>query len=334
MRSKITLYSGVLLILMAHFFMSCSHDPVNIEGMDSVCFDTQVFPILKSSCGKPGCHDGRSEEGFDASNHGTILQSVTPGDPRGSSLYKVITSINGEHMMPPDRPLTQLQRSIIEVWIAQGAKNIVCKFDTTQGGGTNGSDSVCFVQKILPLIISNCAMASCHDGTAQGEEDLYPLISYATIRQHVTAFNPTSSSVYRAVNGQGEEFMPPPPKSPLTAVQKELLRKWIAEGAINSDCPNADCDTSSPVGFIAQVKPLIDNYCVSCHNSTVTNGGVNLNGYAQIKLYAESLRNGTPLLIGTIRQISGFKAMPPSIKLDVCSIRKVEIWISEGRLNN
>jgi cytochrome c5 len=336
---KTTVLISFLLVVLMISMPSCTHDPVGIEGLDTVCFDTQVLPILQGSCGMSGCHNGVSGvEGFDAGNYESIMKAVTPGDPRGSSLYSVITRIYGEKMMPPDRPLTQLQRTIIEVWIAQGAGNIACQNDTGQGGGgggTGSADSICFVQNILPLFISNCAMASCHDGLSQGEEDnLYALNSYTSIRQHVTASNPSSSAVYRAVNGQTEEFMPPPPKSPLTAAQKELMRKWIADGALNSDCPNANCDTTGTIGFAAKVKPIIDNYCVSCHNSTVTSGGVNLNGYSQVKAYAESIRNGTPVLVGTIRQISGFKAMPPSTKLDDCSIRKIELWIDQGKTNN
>jgi cytochrome c5 len=278
-----------------------------------------------------GCHDG-SVEGFQVTDYQSVISYVKPGDPRGSTLYKVITDINSENFMPPDGPLTLEQRSIIQVWIAQGAEEINC--NSGPGGGGDGSDSVCFVQNILPLFISNCAMASCHDGLSQGEENLYALNSYSSIRAHVVPFDPSESDVYQAVNGSGEEFMPPPPKSPLTAVQKELMHKWIADGALNSDCPDANCDTTGIIDFSAQVKPIIDNYCVSCHNSSVTSGGVNLNGYAQIKQYAETLRNGTPVLTGTMRQLTGFKAMPPSTKLDNCSIRKIELWIDQGMLNN
>lgn len=104
---------------------SCTHEPENLEGLDTVCFDTQVLPIIQTSCGIAGCHDG-SEEGFLAADYFSIMESVTPGDARASELYKVITDINGENMMPPDRPLTQEQRNIIQVWIAQGAENSQC----------------------------------------------------------------------------------------------------------------------------------------------------------------------------------------------------------------
>ncbi len=45
----------------------------------------------------------------------------TPGDPRGSKLYQVLTDVNGENFMPPDHPISKEYRTLIEVWIAQGA---------------------------------------------------------------------------------------------------------------------------------------------------------------------------------------------------------------------
>ena len=113
-----------------------------------------------------------------------------------------------------------------------------------------------------------------------------------------------------------------------------MIRGWILDGALNSDCPGANCDTTGTIGFTAQVKPILETYCVSCHNASIASGGINLDGYAQVKTQAETLRNGTSILVGSVRQLSGFVAMPPSTKLDECSIRKVELWIEQGVLNN
>jgi hypothetical protein len=322
----------IVALVLAH---SCTHEPSGIEELDTICFESQVLPLLQTSCGMSGCHSGGSaQEGFDVSNYGTIMDAVTPGDPRASTLYKVITAVNAEVFMPPDNPLTREQRTIIQLWILQGANNTTCN-NGSNPGGVIYYDSTCFVQNILPLFISNCAMASCHDGLSQGEEEnLFPLNSYTTIRQQVQPFNPSGSAVYRSVNGQEENFMPPPPKSPLTTLQKELMKKWITDGALNNDCPNANCDTTGTISFNTGVKPIIDNYCISCHNASTTNGGVNLNGYAQVKAYAETIRNGVPVLVGVTRQLAGFKAMPPFTQLDPCSIRTIELWIDQGRLNN
>ena len=113
-----------------------------------------------------------------------------------------------------------------------------------------------------------------------------------------------------------------------------MLWQWIKDGALNSDCPQANCDTTGTIGFAAQVKPIIDNYCVSCHNAAVLSGGVNLNGYDQVNTYSVTLRNQIPIIVGTMRQLQGFKPMPPATKLDECTIRKIEIWIQQGVQNN
>ena len=178
-----------------------------------------MLPIIQTSCGISGCHDG-SAEGFLATDYASIMRSVVPGDPRGSTLYSVITKNGGEAgMMPPDRPLTKEQRTIIHVWIAQGAENNNCS-DGNPDGGTGSVDSICFVQKILPIFIANCSMTDCHDGLSQGEEDLYALNSYASIRQHVDPFNPNDSKVYEVLFASGEDRMPPSPRTPLTTLQK------------------------------------------------------------------------------------------------------------------
>ena len=128
---NLTLLAGLVL-----FTTACTHDPVTISDLDTVCFQTQVLPILQTSCNISGCH-GFGGEGFSSANYSAVMQSVIPGNARKSPLYRVITNINGENMMPPDRPLSIEQRSIIQVWIEQGAKNTTCTTsspDTSQPG--------------------------------------------------------------------------------------------------------------------------------------------------------------------------------------------------------
>jgi hypothetical protein len=294
--------------------------------------------VLKNSCGKAGCHDDISSEGgnFLVTSYESILKAVKPGNAKGSRLYKVITNINSDNLMPPDQPLSEQQRMLIEIWIEQGALNEKCSSgssSSSSGGPT--SDSVCFKQIILPMIVSNCAMPACHDGLSSGEEDeLSALNSHTTIISGgVVPYYPEESSVYLTVISEGEDVMPPLPKTPLTPAQKALLYKWIADGALNSDCPNANCDTTGTIGYTAQIKPIMDNNCVSCHNDASTSGGVNLDGYSNVQLYGSTLRSGTPILLGVIRQMSGFKIMPPGSKLDDCTIRKIELWIGQGMPN-
>ncbi len=330
---KNTFLSVILLTPILFLSLSsCTHDPVGIGELDTVCFETEVLPLLQTSCGMTGCHGSGSEaEGFDVSNHQTILQAVNPGDPRSSKLYKVITDINGENMMPPDRALSLNQRTTIQVWIAQGANETQC--GGGNGGGGGGTNGICFVQDILPMMVSSCGTTGCHD--AVSHEEGYVLINYSTIVQNgIQPYNPNDSKIYEVVTTSGEDRMPPSPRLPLTSVQIAALRQWILDGAQNSDCPGNVCDTTGTISYSSQINPVLLANCTGCHNSTLASGGVNLQGYAQAALYAQTLRNGTPVLTGVIKKMSGFQPMPPSFSLDACNIRKIELWIEQGVTNN
>jgi len=317
----------ILMIILP----SCTHEPVTLEGLDTVCFNTQVMPLLQTSCGITGCHGG-SEEDFKVTDYQSVIRYVTPGDPRNSNLYKVITDINGENMMPPDMPLTRQQRTIIQVWISQGALETSCS-DTSGHGGNGGSDSICFVQHILPIFSSGCGTTGCHD--AISHNDGYILTDYASIiKKGIVPFSANSSEIIEVVTEDGEDRMPPAPRSPLSESQISALRKWINDGALKSDCPDMACDTLEAISFSNQINPLLQTNCVGCHNSTQSGGGINLSTYNQVMTNAQTLRNGIPLLSGVIRKLSAFKPMPPSFTLDECNIRKMELWIEQGAMNN
>lgn len=244
-------------------------------------------------------------------------------------------------MMPPNQPLNKAQRTLIEVWIAQGAKNIVCSNNTPTGSTgdttvTTFKDSLCFAQNILPVIQSSCATTGCHDQVTRREG--YVFTDYASITSRsgtVVPYYPNQSRLYRVLtSGESEERMPPAGSQQLTSQQIDNIKKWIAEGALNSDCPQASCDTTGTISFTSQVWPVFQNNCTGCHNSSLSSGNVSLDSYQNIKKYAETLRNGIPLIVGAIRHTSGFIAMPPSGTLDECTIRKIELWIAQGKLNN
>jgi hypothetical protein len=327
--SHVLLLPWIILTLIS--FPSCTHEPVTIDELDTVCFNTQVLPLLQASCGTTGCHgSGEAEEDFSVSSYEMILQSVVPGDPRASDLYNAITGKHGQDMMPPDQPLSQAQRTTIQVWIAQGAKETTC--DENSGGNGENKDSVCFVQDILPVIASGCGTTGCHDAVTQA--DGYVLTSYSGIMEGVKPFDPDDSEIYEVVTKDGDDRMPPPPRDPLTSAQITALRQWIMEGALNSDCPEEICDTAGVISYSAQVDPLLQANCVGCHNPSLASGGVILSSYDQVAVYVTTLRNEIPILTGVINRQIGFEPMPPTFSLDACSIRKIELWIEQGAEDN
>lgn len=198
--------------------------------------------------------------------------------------------------------------------------------DTTGGG----SDSaVCFTRDILPMLISNCTMAECHDAI-DPEEDV-DLTSYTSIMQGseriVRAGNPAESKLYRSlIETDRDEIMPPPPRS-LTAEQIALVARWIREGARNRDCSkdSAGCDTTN-VTYTTHVQPIMQRSCTGCHSGTNPSAGINLTDRTVVATMATSGR-----LYGSMAHLAGFAAMPPSGgKLDDCTLATIQAWKQQG----
>lgn len=193
--------------------------------------------------------------------------------------------------------------------------------------------SVCFTRDIFPIIYSNCAMAKCHDAITHKEG--YILDSYANIvKKGVKPGNPTGSKLYKCLFGDGEEedVMPPSPMAQLTQEQKDLIYRWILEGAQNKDCsdnPVGGCDTIN-VTYSKTVVNIVKVNCLGCHSSSQAQGQVNLDSYENVKKY---ILDGS--FMGSIYHSSGFVPMPTAnIKLSTCNITQLQKWIDAGYPNN
>lgn len=123
---------GSLLLTIAVIFIAvlwisaCRHDTLLASDLPDLCFRKDVLPVFMTNCAISGCHDGRGETGLLLNDSASIRRSVTPGNPLDSRSYQAIISTFGENKMPPDRPLSLENRTIIRVWIEQGAKITYC----------------------------------------------------------------------------------------------------------------------------------------------------------------------------------------------------------------
>lgn len=101
------LAAGLLLLT------SCRHDS-EISSLPKLYYDTDVKPIITANCIM--CHS--KYDSYDG-----LMDIVQPGEPHQSELYTVITTPYAFLRMPesPRDPLSATQRSIINVWILQGA---------------------------------------------------------------------------------------------------------------------------------------------------------------------------------------------------------------------
>jgi hypothetical protein len=122
---KISLLLASLVILTTFSWItSCTHN-ADISNMPEICFKRDVQLIIGSSCAISRCHDGNGEA-MPLTNYTEISGSVVPGNPDASPIYQAIIATWGEKKMPPDQPLTQENRTIIRVWIEQGAQEVKC----------------------------------------------------------------------------------------------------------------------------------------------------------------------------------------------------------------
>jgi len=144
--------------------------------------------------------------------------------------------------------------SALRWWLVLGVVGLLaaCSGDSydsgnNSGGGGKVTDSAGFAATIRPLISSRCATPSCH-GSATGQNGLAfggTNPSYSTIVNEtsnhgafVVAGQPNSSNFYLKII----PVVPDPPggaRMPasggyLTAAQQELVRRWIAQGALDN----------------------------------------------------------------------------------------------------
>lgn len=84
------------------------------------------------------------------------------------------------------------------------------------------------------------------------------------------------------------------------------------------------------VSYSADVKPILDNNCKSCHNAVVLQGDIDLDGYDKVKIFVDNSK-----LLSSVKQDGNSVDMPLNAsKLADCLVQTIEIWINEGAPNN
>jgi hypothetical protein len=321
-------FTMIVLFTTLSWISSCTHN-ANIDNIPEICFEGDVLPIFINNCAISGCHDGQGESGRALNNYLDISHSVVPGNPNASSVYKTIIAKMG-NKMPPDRPLSLENRTIIRLWIEQGAQLTLCPGTTGTGGGGGGGTYVnraCFTRDILPVVVSRCATTGCHDAISHKGGYIYA--SYTTTMGSVAPGNPGASRLYNVIKlGAGENKMPPSSSSQLSVAEIDSIAAWIHYGALNEICGEV-CDTINPVTFSGTIWPIIQTSCTGCHSGASPSGNVLLGSYSNVSTVASS-----GLLIKSLNGTGVPRRMPPVGSFSACRIRQFEIWVNNGFLNN
>lgn len=206
--------------------------------------------------------------------------------------------------------------------------------EVPNNGGSAGScdpNTVYFEQQVLPILISNCAVPGCHNAATNDNDDIQ-ITSYATLMNSdiVRQDDPLNSDLWEAINETDpDRRMPRPPQNALTAGQKDLIQRWLVQGAQNTSCADASCDTAN-VSYSGTIAPLVAQRCGGCHGGGSPQGGLDFSSWAVLNSVAIDGR-----LAAAIQHQAGAPAMPPfSTQLPDCRIDQFLIWIEAGAPNN
>lgn len=320
---------GYLSVLVAFMVLpliflvnSCKHEGIPADQMPQICFTGEVLPIFQNSCGTTGCHDSKGESGYAFTDYSSIMKAITPGNADKSKAYQAITSTF--QLMPPDNALPASKRTIIRLWIEQGAKETTCGTTGSNGGTKSGTLWACYDRDIQPILMSSCAVSGCHDAATHKEG--VDFSSYTKTLKAIKAGNPTSSELYHAITATPgtEHFMPPKPYSALSKAAIDTIYSWIKRGGLNEECASP-CDTTGTIKYASHIKSIIDLYCVSCHGVNSPSGGIKLLTASDVQAVAKTGR-----LPGAVKRKSGFTAMPPAYALSTCDVRQIDLWINQG----
>jgi hypothetical protein len=320
----------IVLFTIMSWISSCRHDTLLPSNTPVICFNSQVLPVFLNNCSIAGCHDGTRGSRSSFNSYTNISNGVVAGNPNGSSLYLTIVAKSGDNLMPPSSPLSLENRTIIRVWIEQGAKQTTCGDTTLLPPVTPPSSynaRACFTRDIQPVLVSACAMTGCHDAITHREG--YNFTTYSSTLNAVNPGNPGGSQLYRSVTTtSGESRMPPSPSPRLTTAQIDSIAAWINYGALNETCGEI-CDTINPVTFSGVIWPTLQTTCTGCHTTaSSSNLNISLTGYSDVSTIAA---NGK--LMNALNG-NGVIKMPPSGSLSACKIRQFQIWVNNGYKNN
>jgi hypothetical protein len=196
-------------------------------------------------------------------------------------------------------------------------------------GTTCSPDTVYFQQRVLPVFTTYCTYSGCHNDGDRA--DGFALTSYNGITGggRIRAFNLGGSKIWEVINENDPgAVMPPPGRPRLPDSLKNLISRWIMQGARNNSCQSS-CD-STDVRYSTTVRTIIDANCRTCHSGTSPVGHHDLTQFAVLRARA---LDGT--LVAAITH-TGPRPMPPTLsaKLNDCDIAKIRKWVVAGAPQN
>lgn len=330
MNRAIVLLSSFSLLIMLTYF-GCQHEPDDFDpgpgptecDTASVTYPGTVYPILSQHC--IACHSGAAPSGgIDMTVYSQVEAIAKTGRLAGA-----INHLQGYSPMPQGLDkLSDCKIRQIEIWIRDTT------FSVDPLPHPCDPDTVYFAMDVLPILMSSCAKSGCHDATAQKDVrlDSYTAVMNSDV---IKPGDPNDSDLYEKITEDDpDDIMPPPPNTPLDLAQREIIRKWIQQGAKNLFCDEM-CDTVN-VTYSGTIWPeIIQAYCFGCHNGVNASNGVHLENHSQVAAAANIPAGQPGSLWGAVTHASGNFPMPKNQgMLSDCKITQIRKWIDAGTPDN
>ncbi|MCH2103934.1 MAG: PSD1 and planctomycete cytochrome C domain-containing protein [Planctomycetes bacterium] len=227
-------------LLLSLLLGACSEAPSSGEVRASsgaeVSFEDEVLPILEARCFN--CHGPeakRAKGGLRLTGRDALLAGGLSGpalsveDFGASLLLKVIRYEELGLEMPPDAPLPEAEREILEQWILAGAP-----WEDTEATPEEREDAHFFEQSIRPLLAERCF--ECHGPehpAPKGDLRMTGRDAFLTGGLRGSALTPGApeeSLLIHAVR-YTDSLLKMPPRDRLSSEEVALLEQWIRRGA-------------------------------------------------------------------------------------------------------
>ena len=219
--------------------------------------------------------------------------SPTPSDGKKEEDGKV-------HRAPPKKKLTFRPGSFfahVVVPLGVSPDEALAK---TQGSKPKPGEPIDFDRHVLPILEQSCN--SCHHAPfdrsgrlvnpkASLRFDSYSQVMKGNLDGPVIVANDLEKSrLYTVLNlPEDDDLFMPPKGGPMDTEQRDVIKRWIQEGAKPSKnsvsatkggIPAAD----EPVSFNDHILPLFEKRCLSCHGETYVKNGRTIKPTAGLQL--------------------------------------------------
>jgi mono/diheme cytochrome c family protein len=225
---KFLLLTGTASV--AFFYQNCAlvSSPLKTPASEqakleaSVSTDQKAMGILATKC--MSCHNAENPQGYlDVTDINSMLyyRHIVPGEPGLSNVFYEVSQGN----MPPssEEQLTQKEIDILADWINNAFKGDI-NASLPTGPPLTPNFSVISSQILRPVCIG------CHSGN---NPEGIRLDSYSGVIAVLSPGNSGASRLYQSIIGApGVERMPQ--RGSLSAKQKEVIKTWIDNGALNN----------------------------------------------------------------------------------------------------